>query len=229
MLGLDALVSVANVVYLLSYSVRDILWLRILTVFGATLLMPYYYLQSEPLWAPICWNLVFVAINVFWIVRLLLDRRPVPFNDDERRLYRLAFRNMNERDALKLFRTGTWSHQPPGTVLLTQGQTVNALTLIVDGEVSVEMNGTRVDTLGEGRFLGGIALLHRDTEFVTPVTVRTASPTRIIVWQFDALVTDFAKDNQLQIAMQASIGLEIARFLSTARGELLQKQFPMNP
>lgn len=67
MLGLDALVSVANVFYLMSYSVRDILWLRILTVVGGTLLLPYYYLQTEPLWAPFGWNLVFLAINVFWI------------------------------------------------------------------------------------------------------------------------------------------------------------------
>ena len=52
MLGLDALVNVANVVYLFSYSVRDILYLRILTVFGAGLLLPYYYLQIEPLYAP---------------------------------------------------------------------------------------------------------------------------------------------------------------------------------
>ena len=53
MLGLDVFVSVGNVIYLLSYSVRDILWLRILAVLGALLLLPYYYLQPEALWAPI--------------------------------------------------------------------------------------------------------------------------------------------------------------------------------
>ena len=41
MLGLDVLVNVANVVYLFSYSVRDILWLRVLSVVGALLLLPY--------------------------------------------------------------------------------------------------------------------------------------------------------------------------------------------
>lgn len=222
MLGLDALVSVANVAYLISYSVRDILWLRILTVVGGTLLMPYYYLQVEPLWAPLCWNLVFLLVNVYWITKLLLERRPVPFTEDERRLYNLVFRNMNERDAFKLFRTGAWSSQPAGTVLLTQGQPINALSLIVEGEVTVEMDGSRVDTLGEGRFLGGIALLHRNTQFTTPVSVTAVSPTRVIVWQFDELDADFAKDTDLEIALQASIGLEISRFLQTARTQLLQ-------
>ena len=169
--------------------------------------------------------MVFVAINLFWITKLFLDRRPVPFNTEERRLYHLAFRNMSERDAFRLFRKGAWSSYPPGTVLLAQGQTVNALSLIVDGEVSVEVDGKSVDELGEGRMLGGTALLQRDRQFATPVTVRTASQTRVVVWQFEQLDADFAKDTELEIAMQASIGLEIARFLKTARGELLQVSF----
>ncbi len=225
MLGLDALVSVANVVYLFSYSVRDILWLRILTVVGATLLMPYYYLQIAPLWAPIGWNLVFIAINIFWITKLLLDRRPVPFSDDERRLYQLAFRNMDEQDAFKLFRMGVWSSHPVGTSLLTEGEPVDRLSLIVDGEVSVEMDGKRVDTLGEGRFLGAIAFLNRDTHFTAPVTVKATAPTRIIVWQFTELDAQLVKDTNLDVAIEASLGLEISRFLQSARAQMLQQHF----
>jgi len=224
MLGLDALVSAANVIYLMSYSVRDILWLRILTVVGATLLMPYYYLQTTPLWAPIAWNIVFVTINVFWIAKLLLERRPVPFTAEERRLYGLAFRNMSEQKAFKLFRLGTWTTQPGGTTLLTQGQPVGDLSLIVSGEVSVEMNGRQVDTLGEGRFLGGIALLNADNRFKTPVTVTTTSPTRIIEWPLPELDDSLAKDDELKIAVEASLGLEISRFLQTARTQLLLTQ-----
>ncbi len=221
MLGLDVLVNVANVVYLFSYSVREILWLRILTVIGAALLLPYYYLQPEPLWAPIIWNLVFTAINIFWITKLLLDRRPVPFNDTERHLYQLALRNMSERDAYNLFQTGKWSTFTPKTTLLTQGENVENLSLIVDGEVSVEMDGVQVDTLREGRFLGGIALLHQGSKFTTPVTVRTTKPTRVIDWQFGQLKSEFEKDADLEIAIEASIGLEIARFLATARTKLI--------
>ena len=59
MLGLDVLVNTANIFYLLSYSVKDIFWLRILTVVAALFLLPYYYMQSTPLWTPIGWNLFF--------------------------------------------------------------------------------------------------------------------------------------------------------------------------
>ncbi len=225
MLGLDALVSVANVVYLFSYSVRDILWLRILTVVGATLLMPYYYLQPTPLWAAMGWNVVFVAINLYWITRLFLERRPVPFTDEERRLYELALRNMNERDAFKLLRMGTRSSYAATTTLLTQGEPVETLSLIVDGEVSVEMDGSCVDTLGEGRFLGGIAFLSKGMPFTTPVTVTAAKPVHMIVWKFSELEAQLEKDSNLEIALEASLGLEISRFLQTARTQMLQPTF----
>lgn len=90
MVGLDVLVNVANVIYLFSYSVRDIFWLRVLTVLGISFLMPYYYLQSSPLWAPIGWNTFFLCINFYWIARLLMERRPAPFTREERHLYAIA-------------------------------------------------------------------------------------------------------------------------------------------
>jgi CRP-like cAMP-binding protein len=222
MLGLDALVNVANVVYLFSYSVRDILYLRILTVFGAALLLPYYYLQVEPLYAPMAWNVVFISINIYWIIRLILERRPVQFSDEERRLYQLALRNMSERDAFKLFRLGRWTSAQAGTSPLTQGVPVDALSLISKGRVAVEMNGKRVDTIGEGCFLGAHAFLSGEKDFKAPVTVRAIEPTRIFVWPQAELKAQFAKNPNLQIALEASLGMEIARYLQTARTQLLQ-------
>ena len=221
MLGLDVLVNVANVVYLFSYSVRDILWLRILTVFGALLLLPYYYLQPETLWPPIAWNLVFSSINIFWITKLLLERRPVHFSDDEKRLYQIALRNLTEHDAVKLFRLGTWTSAPAGTSLLTQGQAVDSLTLIAEGSVRVEVDGKRVDTLGEGRFLGATAFLSIGTDFTARVTVRATEPTRIIAWPFAELEAQFANDADLKVAIEASLGLELSRFLQTSRTQIL--------
>ncbi|MFA3916118.1 cyclic nucleotide-binding domain-containing protein [Ruegeria hyattellae] len=221
MYGLDILVNIANVAYLCSYSVRDIFWLRVLSVIGGALLLPYYYLQAQPLWAALGWNIFFIAINLFWIIRLLAERRPVPFSDEERRLYRLALRNLKERDAFNLFRMGQRASVPNGDSLLQQGQPVNSLMLIVDGEVDVEINGTRVDTLGPGRFLGSTALLSQDENFSAPVTVSTTKPTTAYVWKFDTLNSAFSKNADLQIAIEASLGMEVSRYLRSARAQLI--------
>jgi hypothetical protein len=34
-------------------------------------LIPYFYFRPEPLMTPIYWNLVFTALNIYWICRLL--------------------------------------------------------------------------------------------------------------------------------------------------------------
>lgn len=57
------LIHLANLVYLASYSVKDVRVLRWLTVLGIVLLIPYYL--AWHLWEPALWNVVFLSINLF--------------------------------------------------------------------------------------------------------------------------------------------------------------------
>lgn len=225
MSGFEILLNAANIVYLGAYSVRDILWLRILAVAGGAMALPYYYFRSDPLWPTIAWSLVFIAINAFWIVKLLIERRPVNFSDDERRLYQLALRNMSEHEAAGLFRLGTWTTVPAGSLLLEQGKPVEALTLIASGTARVDDNGTLVDTVGEGRFLGATAFLSHGKKPMAPVTVKAAESTRVIVWPSAVLEKETSRDTDLEIAIEASLGLELSRLLWTSWAELLHPQF----
>ena len=100
---------------------------------------------------------------------------------------------------------------------MTQGEPVQSLSLIVDGEIGVEVNGERVDTLGEGRFLGGTAFLSKGQRFLAPVTLTALKPSRVLVWNLPDLNAELEKQPELEIAIEASLGLEISRFLQTAR------------
>lgn len=222
MVSLVVLVNVANVIYLLSYSVRDIFWLRILTVLGISCLMPYYYFQSSPLWTPIGWNTFFLCINLYWIARLLAERRPAPFTEEERRLYAIALPNLSERDAFNFLRMAERKTIPAGTVLVSQGDPVSELSLIVDGEIVVEEDTRQVDSLGEGSFVGAIALLSQKSGFHAPVTVRTAAPTTLLTWSFTELTSAFSRSSDLQVAIEASLGMEVSRWLQTTRQMLLR-------
>ena len=81
---MNFLVDLANATFLISYSVRDVLWLRLFAVLGGILLIPYYYLQPTPLMVSIYWGLGFIALNLFWVVRLMLERRPVKLSAEAR-------------------------------------------------------------------------------------------------------------------------------------------------
>lgn len=71
---MEMLVYVANVLYLLSYMVRDMLHLRLLTITAAILLVTYFYRQPDPLMTVVCWNIFFVALNAVQLAWILRDR-----------------------------------------------------------------------------------------------------------------------------------------------------------
>lgn len=71
-LGIGGLINLSNVVFLVAYSVRDVLKLRILAVVGEGLTLPYYYFQNEKLWPPIFWGVAFMVVNVVRVVATAL-------------------------------------------------------------------------------------------------------------------------------------------------------------
>lgn len=60
-----SLIHLANVAYLLSYTVRDIRILRWLTITGIVLVIPYFLCMG--LYEPAAWNIVFLTINLWWL------------------------------------------------------------------------------------------------------------------------------------------------------------------
>ena len=71
---MEALIYAANILYLLSYLVRDMLHLRLLTIVAACCLVTYFYSQAEPLMTVVYWNLFFVTLNVLQLTRILWER-----------------------------------------------------------------------------------------------------------------------------------------------------------
>src|SRR5436309_13732185 len=100
------LVHFSNVLMLVSYSVRDILWLRWFAVAAALTNIPYFLFQPHTLWPPVVWALVFTTINLYQIVRVYLERRPVALSGDERTLYEMAFRTLRPREFVSLMLVG---------------------------------------------------------------------------------------------------------------------------
>lgn len=77
-------IHAANVLLLLGYRVRDILWLRLFALASSLIAIPYFALQQTPMWAPIGWSALFAAINVFQSWRVIVERRPVKLTPEER-------------------------------------------------------------------------------------------------------------------------------------------------
>jgi hypothetical protein len=153
------LLNVANVMLLLAYSVRDVLWLRLLAVAASLIAAPYYVMLPQPLWPPLAWSLVFASINAYqgWV--LFLERRPVVLRDEEQRLYDLAFRGLRPREFLELASVGSWMDLSPSRKLVEAGKTVEEVYAILSGTVRLEREGKVIGTLGPGDLVGSALLI----------------------------------------------------------------------
>ena len=156
-LGINGLVNVSNIVFLVAFSVRDVFRLRILSIIGEALTLPYYYLQDEKLWPPIFWGGAFIIVNVVRIVSMALERRPVVLNDKEEQLYRVAFSSIDKREFLRLVSLVRWVDCSPGEVIPEKGQQVADAIVLISGELEAILSSKTRMAIRPGQLVGDVS------------------------------------------------------------------------
>lgn len=212
-LDLDLVANTSYAILLASYIMRDILWLRVLTVISLCFEIPYYYFQSSPLWDGIGWDVAFIAINVYWIARLVFERRPVHFTEEQRRLWKSALHRLHPRHARKLFQRAGQKSVAAKETISTEGDTLDELALISEGKVNLVVNGKTVEELGPGHFVGSASFLEETIDFPLVATIVAAEDTKMMTWKKRELRRLIRDDNELSTAIEATLGLDIANLL----------------
>ena len=204
---IDYLVHFSNILLLVSYSVRNILWLRWFAVAAALTNMPYFLLQHTVLWPPILWAVVFTAINLYQISRIYLERRPVVLSGDEQRLYDLGFQSLRPREFVSLTLVGEWKSGAAGDKILTEGEPVSHLCIPITGSVEVRKQGKPVGRIEPGRIVGTALAL---TGAPSPVEATFTEPARYMSWSLPSLRTFMDKRPDLRVALQALVSRDLA-------------------
>jgi hypothetical protein len=168
-------IHAANILLVVAYSVRDILWLRLFAVGAALISIPYFVLQPTTLWAPLSWSVVFAAINLLQSWRLFIERRPVKLTPDEEDIRRLVFRDLPPRKVLQVLSIGSWTTLEVGERLIEQGKLSKTVSLIVRGKVRVTRDGRVLGDLIAGDFVGSALILGGIAAEVDAVTVERAA------------------------------------------------------
>jgi len=177
-------IHAANILLVVAYSVRDILWLRLFAVGAALISIPYFVLQPTTLWAPLSWSVVFAAINLLQSWRLFIERRPVKLTPDEEDIRQLVFRDLRPRKVLQVLSIGSWTTLEVGQRLIEQGKLSKTVSLIVRGKVRVTRDGRVLGDLIAGDFVGSALILGGIAAEVDAVTVE---PGRAMRWEVGAL------------------------------------------
>jgi CRP-like cAMP-binding protein len=183
-LGLDGLVNLSNIVFLVAFSTRDVLKLRVLSLISECIILPYYYFQKETLWPPVFWGAAFLIVNVARIVALALERRPVVLSDREERLHRLAFSTVEKREFLKLVALAQWTEYSPGEVIVRKGRQISDAIVLISGEIEAVLDGETTIAFRPGQLIGNVGVY---SGLVSPADVVARSCGTFAVWDMQHL------------------------------------------
>jgi hypothetical protein len=209
----DYLVHFSNILLLVAYSVRDILWLRWFAVAAALTNIPYFLVQPDVLWPPVTWALVFMAINLYQIMHIYRERRAVVLSADEQMLYDMGFRSLRPREFVSLLLAGEWKNGSKGDRILTEGTPAAAICIAISGDVDVQKQGRRVGTLVPGQLVGTALAL---TGEPSPVEATFTGPARYMCWPLGNIRTFLDRRPELRVTLQSLVNRDLAGKLEAA-------------
>ena len=203
----DYFIHAANILLLVAYSVRDILWLRLFAVGASVVSIPYFLLQPTRLWAPLGWTVVFAGINLLQSWRLFMERQPVKLTAEEEEVRRLLFKDLPPRKVLQVLSIGSWVTAQRGERMIKSGTAPDAVALILSGKVRVTRDGHVVGVLGAGQLVGSALVL---SGIQTDVEAVVEAPVRAMRWQVGTLERYLNANPDTRTAMQKHLSHDLA-------------------
>ena len=202
---------IASLLTVAAYILKDILWLRLLTILSCFAGIAFnYFVPATPLWTVIYWNVLFAVINIVQVAIIIKERSGVHFSEEEKELHETLFKNFAPFEFMKLMRIGKWLEAKQGQLLATEKQPIDSVMLIYNGLVAVETNGKEVAKLKDGNFIGEVTFM---TGGAATATVRALQPTRYIAWPKTAIKALLNRNPSMRFAMQALLSTDLSKKL----------------
>ena len=197
---------VLNISYILvtiGLLVRDMLLLRSMITISELLIIGWALTVGNHVIAG--WNAVFLVINLFQIVRLIIERMPVKLPEELKDIYLNVFNELKEREFLYFWNTGK-TICVTDEFLCRENQHQDELMLILDGQVSVRKNGNEIAKLKRGSFVAEMSFM---TGEPSSADVVNSEKTRCIVWSKEKLKHLQQLNQDLLMKLQVTLGKDL--------------------
>lgn len=201
----------ASILTMLAYLLKDILWLRLLTILSCFAGIAFNFIvPSTPLWTVIYWNVLFAVINIVQVAIIIKQRSGVHFTEEEKELHDTLFKNFAPFEFMKLMRVGKWLEAKQGEILATEKRPIDSMMLIYNGLVGVELDGKELARLKDGNFIGEVSFI---TGGAATATVKALQPTRYVAWPKEAISQLLNRNPSMRFAMQAMLSTDLSKKL----------------
>ena len=180
------MLNCAYLIWLVAFVSKKIVWLRILTIMGNVVVLPYYlFYFEETLWNPIFWVGIYTSINLIMLFLIYLENRPIRLGDLEQKIYDRTFKSLKPKEFKHLIDHGSLDELQPEIGLVTRDTHLEKLMLVVEGQAEVVLkNGDEVD-IPAGGFIGEQSFITGENTSADVSTGREAAT--ILSWNSDSL------------------------------------------
>jgi len=177
----------------------DMLLLRATSLASSLFLGAFQYFRPQPSWTPLRWNAVFLSINAFMTVKLLIDYYEADHMPDEMNLlYRHGHfcHTFSKVQFNRFFKLGRRRELAKGEVIMRAGQPQTKLYYTERGECTAMANRREVGNILSHRFVGEISFLQylknsKPGAGVSPCDSRARASATVIakkggvIWEWD--------------------------------------------
>ena len=197
-----------------SFLVKDILWLRLLSVLASLFSVFYNYtIPAEPMWLAINWNIVFILVNAYHIAVIIYEKRPIKMAPKDKELYETLFKDMTPVEFLKITKIAKWKKFQCGERVIRHGTPVTDLILIYNGTVDVAVDGKMVAQLKDGQFVGEMSFL---TEKPATATCIVRHDCECLVWSQPEFKDLLKRNPSLYFTIQSVLSAQVSEALVTS-------------
>lgn len=201
------LVHTAYTIFFIALIVKDVLWLRTIITIAGLCWLTFGHVTNDL--GIVIWNIVFTGINIYQIIGIIRERRPVELAPDLLEIYSDCFSNMKKRDFLNFWNFGR-EIQLENEMVCVQGEVPAELLYLKEGRAAVIRDQTPVTELKRLNFIA-------EMSFVTkkPASADVITTGIVMAWSREKLA-DLEKVNpKLITSLRVALGQDLSQKLIT--------------
>lgn len=188
----------------LSFMMRSILTIRLFAIAASSASIYFnYHVNSDPLWVPIQWNMVFMAINIFHIGLIFWEKRKLILKDHHKEIHEKFFNDLGAGEFMKLSKLGYLRTSDYNEILIPEKSEISMLMILYRGKVELNCKGNLIKEMEEGRFIGEMSFL---TGELTTAEVKAMGEVKYFFWPKNKLKNFLLKNPRYMASVQRAIG-----------------------
>ena len=207
----DQLLNVAQLIILVSFLVKDMMWLRFLSVIASICVINYFLTRSPPTTEGAVWNSIYLLINAYQIYKLYQARKPVRLTSEQELIHRHLFPELTPRELLNLMMVSERMSPAVGESLVKAGESPSCLYMVSEGQVNVKLSSDQEVALTQYQLIGEVSYL--TGQLPSRDVVIREEGVELVYWSVEQLNAHLAQCPQTKMCLQRALSRDLARKL----------------